>query len=409
LELFEPWRNRDSTSAEDALGLDLTSTRLFPSIPPVVGKDRLLLKRLQVTDDDRGPLSTSPPAGSASKPRSGSTVLSASISKQAESSRQLSPPATPTKILVSSRDEASDPTLAFSFTHILNPVDGFFSSLFASPLPVRTSQKRARPAADVDGPYTADLSSKKRRLRLRLFTSRLSQPFSVPAAHILSREAAVSGEKRFVKLASYIDPSRRIPDTECSALRRAAVLNRVRLRACQEAAERGNRALAVVAANAAMLHHSPHQTTGARFIVSQASPEKVVLEPSPKTGAGVSDGVHHIGRHRPGLSPPTTPKMKALESKDGRLPPSPRLRPLSSPELGPHRFSEGEMDEVDDEEVAFPTAEHESRYESSDDPEEVYSDFSLIFGGPPDAFDDEDEYPFEEYLEDLDGIPCAVR
>jgi hypothetical protein len=72
--------------------------------------------------------------------------------------------------------------------------------------------------------------------------------------------------------------------------------------------------------------------------------------------------------------------------------------------------------------VAFPTSEHESRYE--DEPEEVYADFSVIFGGGGGrgGGDDSDEEGasarsgaggdgehFEDYMDDLDGIPWTIR
>lgn len=90
------------------------------------------------------------------------------------------------------------------------------------------------------------------------------------------------------------------------------------------------------------------------------------------------------------------------------MPTAPSLRLLASPELRPQRTFDTAVED-DDEEVAFPTAAHESRYEASDDPVDVYSDFSLIFGVPGDTDDGEDEHSFEEYLDELDGIPCSVR
>ncbi|UNI22917.1 hypothetical protein JDV02_008761 [Purpureocillium takamizusanense] len=47
--------------------------------------------------------------------------------------------------------------------------------------------KRRRSRLDVDGPNTAGLSSKKRRLRRDLVTSRLSRPYSEPASHVHCR------------------------------------------------------------------------------------------------------------------------------------------------------------------------------------------------------------------------------
>jgi len=66
------------------------------------------------------------------------------------------------------------------------------------------------------------------------------------------------------------------------------------------------------------------------------------------------------------------------------------------------------MDDVydlDDDSVAFPTSEHESRY--GDEPDDVYTDFGLIFGGEGEEADDADNY--EDYLDDVDGIPWNAR
>ncbi|GJC96228.1 hypothetical protein ColKHC_05054 [Colletotrichum higginsianum] len=133
----------------------------------------------------------------------------------------------------------------------------------SSPLP--RIEKRQRAESDVDGPYTAALSCKKRRLRLQLITSRLSQPFSLPATHIINREAIASGDKRFVKLAAVAnspDADRQGLIRETSIMLRAAVLNRVRLRVRNEAMLRGDLVVAVTAANAAVLHHGQQLATG---------------------------------------------------------------------------------------------------------------------------------------------------
>jgi hypothetical protein len=91
-------------------------------------------------------------------------------------------------------------------------------------------------------------------------------------------------------------------------------------------------------------------------------------------------------------------------------------------------------DEADDQDdVAFPTSEHESRYEMVDEPDDVYADFSVIFGGGQRAMgkdgeddddDDEDDRPvgglafgddgggvagYEDYMDELDGIPWGAR
>lgn len=67
--------------------------------------------------------------------------------------------------------------------------------------------------------------------------------------------------------------------------------------------------------------------------------------------------------------------------------------------------------EIDDGESAFPSSEHDGRYDSSDDPDDVYADFELIFcGGGSDGepSDDEGEH-YEDVMDDLDGIPWMAR
>jgi len=71
-----------------------------------------------------------------------------------------------------------------------------------------------------------------------------------------------------------------------------------------------------------------------------------------------------------------------------------------------------EIEDLDDDGVAFPTSEHESRY--GDEPDEVYADFGLIFGGGGGDSDMSDEEgssgdQFEDYMDDLDGIPWNAR
>lgn len=163
---------------------------------------------------------------------------------------------------------------------------------------------------------------------------------------------------------------------------------------------------------------------------------------------------------RVSASPPTSPKgLRPVDSPSPppglRLPPSPRLRPLllqSSSGSGPRPLlaiaaaaaaggaaradSDGDRDDGADEAmsdadnpedqvveldvgVAFPTSEHESRYESSDEPDDVYADFSVIFGGGgggsglDDEMEDEDlgdgGTGYEDYMDELDGIPWMAR
>jgi len=86
-------------------------------------------------------------------------------------------------------------------------------------VPVTTSKpfKRRRALSDVDG--DGNEGRKKRRLRLYLITSRLSRPFSQPASNIVNRgisKIAIWGKKNKA--------------LGRNTLRKAAIMNRVRLR-----------------------------------------------------------------------------------------------------------------------------------------------------------------------------------
>ncbi|CAH0003990.1 unnamed protein product [Clonostachys byssicola] len=92
--------------------------------------------------------------------------------------------------------------------------------------------KRVRHGLDVDGPNTADLGCKKRRLRIELITSRLSHAYSQPATHILNREGQKSGDKRFLKMAtSSVAPvARRLAHLRATSYIRYSTMNRLRQR-----------------------------------------------------------------------------------------------------------------------------------------------------------------------------------
>ena len=83
---------------------------------------------------------------------------------------------------------------------------------------------------------------------------------------------------------------------------------------------------------------------------------------------------------------------------------------MRSPELRTTRplIDIDDVDALDDDSVAFPTSEHESRY--GDEPDDVYTDFGLIFGGEGEPDDDEGPSElYEDYLDDVDGIPWNAR
>ncbi|KAK2001420.1 hypothetical protein LX36DRAFT_350610 [Colletotrichum falcatum] len=265
-------------------------------------------------------------------------------------------------------------------------------------------EKRQRAKSDIDGPHTASLSCKKRRLRLHLITSRLSQPYSLPATHIINHEAIVLGDKRFARLAAVAtcpDVGKQGLGREGSIMLRAAVLNRVRIRVRNEATLRGDLTIAVTAENATVLHHGQQLATGARFIAKPSA----LVEQRQQTPAA------RVVLMRPAISPSTpNPTHSLLASsrtpQSSRiLPKSPKLRPARSPVLDPSGTMLEDME--DDGLLAFPTADDSYSYAWADDDdlEDVYSDFGAIFGGA--ANDEEikdDGHSYEEYLDELDGI-----
>ncbi|KAK3313563.1 hypothetical protein B0H66DRAFT_356289 [Apodospora peruviana] len=289
----------------------------------------------------------------------------------------------------------------------------------------RAALKRRRPDTDVDGPNTASLSCKKRRLLRHLITSRLSQPFSLPATHIINRECVASGDKRFLKLAAILAARRlnsggaqqppQLHPSLSSLLRRAAVINRCRLRVRAEAAERSDAEVANLAGNAVLLQqsHGIGSVVGAGFPL--ATPPASACSPTPIIRVAYQGQPHVLSKT--GIvwsSPPNSSLVLHPTEPTGPLlrpPPSPRPIALRSPEPRSSRplMDVNELDDLDDEIVAFPTSEYESRYD--DDSDDVYTDFSVIFGsGEGDMSDEETSNEHvEDFMDDLDGIPWNAR
>ena len=108
-------------------------------------------------------------------------------------------------------------TFAFTFT-VGSPVKFCFDKVVVPAAKAAGNRpfKRRRPLWDVDGGTSE--GKKKRRLRLNLVTSRLSQPFSIPATNIVNRGIS--------KIAIWAKGRR----LDKSLLRKAAIMNRVRTR-----------------------------------------------------------------------------------------------------------------------------------------------------------------------------------
>ncbi|KAM0321404.1 hypothetical protein ACHAQA_010120 [Verticillium albo-atrum] len=243
-------------------------------------------------------------------------------------------------------------------------------------------------------------------------------PFSLPATHIINRDAVAAGDKRFTKLAASADANKRCPSTQSSLVRRAALLNRVRLRLRNEVSERGNVFMAVTAARAALIQREQQAATGGRFLAvsipgagqpgARPPPNRIIMVRSGGVGPVPSDVPSQGQIGTPLLPGPSA--LRAVDTLVGRSTAPPVIRPGRSPILGPADASTEEVGE--DEEMAFP--EDMGRYGSADDDDDdtgdVYSDFGAIFGGPREGdFSDDDEHSYEEYLDELDGISWVGR
>lgn len=286
--------------------------------------------------------------------------------------------------------------------------------------------KRGRALHDVDGPGTGGLPCKKRRLRLHLVTSRLSQPYSWPATHILNRESGDDAPmlSRFLKFAAMGVLKK--AGHQSSLVRKAAILNRVRIGVRQAAVLRGHTVLAGMAARGNSLSHglqlvtTSSGATSARFpgnappydhpydlpypIPPIWRPHTTAFHPSPSSpilSVPVQEGSRRNTKGNEKEHPSPMPTTAT---------PPPSLKLTSPPPRPPNVPSHRE----EEEDVAFPSPDLETRYTdfSDDDMDDVYADFGVLFGsgsGSPENGSGSmegtgGEHYYEEYLDELDGL-----
>ncbi|KAI1758731.1 hypothetical protein GGR53DRAFT_210996 [Hypoxylon sp. FL1150] len=308
-----------------------------------------------------------------------------------------------------------------------------FAPPAALPAPPRLSPrpaKRGRALDDVDGPGTGGLPCKKRRLRLALVTSRLSQPYSWPATHILNRESGDDAPmlSRFLKFAAMGTLKR--AGHQSALVRKAAILNRVRIGVRQAAVLRGYTVLAGMAARGNSLSHglqlvtTSSGATGARF-PGNAPPYDHPYDlpyPIPPVWRPHTTAFHPSPSSSPTSSAPgresSTKNTKGIEKENpGFMPatalsrtPSSSLKVTSPPLRQPIIQSQRE----EEEDVAFPSPDLETRYTdfSDDDMDDVYADFGVLFGSGSGSSESGSgstegtggEHFYEEYLDELDGL-----
>ncbi|KAI4125737.1 MAG: hypothetical protein LQ338_004101 [Usnochroma carphineum] len=226
----------------------------------------------------------------------------------------------------SSFPDSAVPPTAIPSPRILPPI---------FPLAIRESSpqsilKRPRVETDVDGEDSVHSQRKKRRLRLNLITSRLSQPYATPTTHIISRHSR--------RPLPWIRPRNPIR----SPLRRAAILNAIRIK------------------RAPAKNFGPKETN----LLTGLKPQKELDHTEVDL---ITQGVRTLRGPMPdGCSPRQ------------HLPPSP------SP-LGPSNY-----DALDEEDEQFEGID----LEEPDDGESVYSNFNDLDGADADIEDYDMHSPF---------------
>lgn len=278
-----------------------------------------------------------------------------------------------------------------------------------------TGVKRRRNRLDVDGPNTAGLSSKKRRLRLDLVTSRLSRPYSEPASHVhcrygsMRRVATTAVANRALggggggqatgsttsqqKKGGGASADASMGSSSTSTFLRYSIMNRMRKRL----GLKGPGVLRVGKADAAM---------GGMGGAAQSSwhPEKTRSSsgskaPAQGMSAGASPGpaplrrpvtrraeLPHPGQYSraPARSRTQQPPQQSSEPQR-QLPPlkmSPRDRPGPSRSAAePRRPPRKHLDEAGEDSFGFLHAEEGPADDGlAEEPDDVYCDFGMLFG-----------------------------
>ncbi|KAI0392601.1 hypothetical protein F5Y17DRAFT_354763 [Xylariaceae sp. FL0594] len=337
------------------------------------------------------------------------------------------------------------------------------------------SKKRIRDSHDVDGPETDKVPIKKRRLLLRLVTSRLSRPFSLPATYLVLRKRSPVLHHRipFHRPAlpfqhPHPSPLQQQHDIHSpgarpgrsgiyqsnSLVRKVAILNRIRIRVLQTSPSRvdisGSYDVGTVTgAEIASLSKDVSvysKEVGLGLLLSMP-----VLGPGAGLGASMETRTNLTGSHtsaaqsgksriettapfqphhnlggRPSIGLPEAVYSKARnrhhsEARTNEHNLSSNLRPSTegpvSLEITPPRPPSHTPESSEEEDnTAFPASSFRDRYAdiSDDDMDDVYADFGVLFGPGPRSPEGRavgsspEEQCYEEYLDELDGIPWVM-
>lgn len=288
--------------------------------------------------------------------------------------------------------------------------------------------KRRRCMSDVDGFNTVGMSSKKRRLRVDLITSRLSQPYSQPATHILNREGQESGDKRFLKMATTLDSARRTSHLHATSFLRYCTMNCLRKRLNlvhpTPVVRRDDQEAAAVASKAgskvAWRPQSIEDTSAGQSLRVSAAPSggagisiaaptlSPLLQPTRPQPVAPKHTHPHAKPPACRLSSPAALPLPATDAVATKKRTSPRIYPVQSPELRPST-SLSQLDDLEEDSFAFLHPADDDWDDLADDQDGVYSDFGVVFGQDSPGAEAKDGRTYEEYLDELDGICWVSR
>ncbi|PNY24675.1 Uncharacterized protein TCAP_05388 [Tolypocladium capitatum] len=309
----------------------------------------------------------------------------------------------PAKAAASARRDAASQFLPIS--SLLNP---------------HTGLKRRRNRLDVDGPDTAALSSKKRRLRFHPVTSRLSQPYSCPATHIhCGQDAKRTATRPSAALEpANADPQRKSPNLQPTSLLRFSIMNRMRTRL----GLKGPAVVKVDRADAGFVGPDAAPQTMWQRQGPEEGPEEKQYAPwtSSATGPGRrtvskrSEQRHPVkGKpfHQLPKTPSESPAWTALPAPPSSKPAtidrnasSPTHAPLSSESRPPRKTYHLFQDSF-----AFLHPDGEPLGDVSEESDDVYCDFSVLFGKAQSPSPDPGDGLAPGAVDEHDGLPWMVR
>ncbi|ETS03707.1 hypothetical protein M419DRAFT_75124 [Trichoderma reesei RUT C-30] len=290
------------------------------------------------------------------------------------------------------------------------------STAAAAAAAARRGIKRCRLGSDVEGPNTASVGRKKRRLRSRLITSPLSQPFSQPATHILNREGRPVGDRRFVKMAVMLDSSRRAAHLRATAYLRYSVMNRMRKRMGLAPSCSSCSSSSTLRQGIDTFGRAPWQQPQAvkpsheakHSFLEEARRGATPPAPQPEEPIGTLAKAPACRLSKPIALP--LPSADADATNDR---PAARIDSTTSPEPRPPLA--WMYDDVEEDSFAHLHAgdEHLDDDDDDDDGVGVYCNFDAIFAvratsPDPQVTTPKEDHTYEEYMDELDGISWRI-